>query len=196
MLAGLAFLFAGVWLWIWVGAFLIISSCFCYKEDIANGIWILFAALIGYYLIAPDPIHSIVDSSSTLLFKALPLYLLAGLIWSFYKWVMKVRALGKQIAKAKETYGANEEGITNSLKSNEPAQDMLTRSQILDKDYLPHLKEGYNRNKIINWICFWPLSVVDYILSKLLKDLLELIVDAFTGVYNTISRAILNKFLA
>lgn len=208
-----AFLFSGAWVWLWFGAYFIFGSCFWYNDRIPNGIWLTGGATVLWFILWPHSWGTFREHMFQLLVYAIPSYLALGTVWSFYKWSMTMREMRDQIVEAmekmKKAVAARELELkkpdrdqnsdikytgNKSLESwlrAYPADTFLTDAQIQKQDFIPSIKKGEGRNKITNWILFWPWSVFNYIFGKLLHDLLNLIVDAFAKVYTTLSHAIL-----
>lgn len=95
------------------------------------------------------------------------LYLVAGLVWSFARWIMFVK---NKLKKAKYEY-------SNYQNKN----DLILKT-------MP--KAGDNKAKISGWLIFWPFSLLRYVIGDLLTDLVDSIVTAFSGLYNRLSHRI------
>lgn len=220
-----ALMLSGIWGWAILATLIVVSSCFWYSdENLLHGFLIVIGGLILWFLAWPSPIKTLMDFSMTFITQVIPVYLVLGLLWSFYKWLLLLRTLKDQIIKsierAKEVHEHDtreakilaEDGqrgsrfvpreilpldsyIDDKVRNNSLAYDMLGADKIRAKQYVPSIKNSYNRDKIINWICYWPMSMIDYIFSKLLRDLLDFIIDFFSGIYNQISKFVLRELL-
>lgn len=96
------------------------------------------------------------------------IYLVVGLIWSFYKWF--------RLYKTK----MNQYNHQKSLQNN----------PTLDR-YIPKLEE--NKSSITTWVLFWPFSVMRYVLSDVIFKFTTFITECFESVYNKIGNYVLNQ---
>lgn len=143
-------------------------------------------------------------------------YFIAGAIWSIYKWIVFVKDLKRDLTKHIET-GRFTNGKTGTaymgqltwaeldkeakgkalyefIVHGEGSKyiDFLSKDKVRDDlNVTPHLSTWGNRAKIFTWIMYWPFSVIKYVFERLLKDLVDWIIDSLKGIYNRIAEDIM-----
>lgn len=90
----------------------------------------------------------------------LSIYLIAGIIWSFFKWF-------KVVKRAKERY-LREAGSPRPISS-----------------FVPKVNQW--KESITSWILFWPFSILRYAFGTMLMDFMNAIVSRLKGLYDRIS---------
>lgn len=107
------------------------------------------------------------------------LYLVAGIVWSFFKWF-------KFLKNAKKKYDKEVLRVEDVNKDKKAkGQDKYCIPPPNIEYYIPLASE--NKEQLSCWILFWPFSGLRYMMGNLLVDLLHAITDAFAGTYNKIS---------
>ena len=141
-------------------------------------------------------------------------YLVAGLVWSFFKWASYIRksatelvqVIGKIKTKWEDRDRNNKlahekyvselvEAVNTSCRyltdNNLTAsallvedQNALTTEKILEK---VNFQAGKKKSLITSWIIYWPISMCSVILQELVVGLVENIFKFSQGIYNKIS---------
>ncbi len=93
-------------------------------------------------------------------------YLTLGLVWSVMKWWIYLIELTSQYDK----------------------HDYANKGYISDK-----FKAVNNSDKIINWMMYWPLSIIWFILSYPLKNLFKGIFKLFIKQFDDIQKVVVNR---
>lgn len=108
------------------------------------------------------------------------LFLAAGVLWSLFKWY---RFVVKQAEDARRrldiqisVYQSNR-GYPYKMDTEEGRQDFLNDAKPLVSRY---------KARIAGWIAFWPLSILWTVLTELLQDVFERIVEFFKSYYQRI----------
>lgn len=141
-------------------------------------------------------------------------YLVAGLVWSFFKWASYIRkcatelvqvigkikvkwedrdrgnktAHEKYVSELVEAVNASCRYLTenNLYVSSLLAEDQnsLTTEKILEK---VNFQAGKKKSLITSWIIYWPVSMCSVIIQELVVSLVENIFKFSQGIYNKIS---------
>ena len=142
-------------------------------------------------------------------------YLVAGLVWSFFKWASYIRKCAtdlvqvinkikdkwadrdrdnklvheKYVSELAEAVNASCRYLTenNLYASTLLAEDQnsLTTEKILEK---VNFQAGKKKSLITSWIIYWPISMCSVILQELVVGLVENIFKFSQGIYNKISK--------
>ena len=141
-------------------------------------------------------------------------YLVAGLIWSFFKWASYIRKsaieLVQVINKIKDRWvdrdpqnkTVHEKYVSELVEAVNTScrylteynlttsallaedQNALTTEKILEK---VNFQAGKKKSLITSWIIYWPISMCSVILQELVVGLVENIFKFSQGIYNKIS---------
>lgn len=107
-------------------------------------------------------------------------YIVTGVIWSLVRWrhIFLPRMLEKQQASKKaffKTYGKNEK--TESKWETDKAPT-----------YRRERSANQNKARIVFWMSLWFISVLEYLITRALLDLLEMMYNFLHGVYVKIAK--------
>ena len=95
------------------------------------------------------------------------LYVVAGIVWSFYKWYVYLK---KNVEKLKERG---------------------TKSTNFKKDYSNIFDASENKESIIAWMIYWPFSAFWYIISDPITKFYKWLFEKFSGIYENITNSVL-----
>jgi len=104
-------------------------------------------------------------------------YVPLGICWSFFKWYLLLRKYKEDYLALKEEY------------NKEPARTTWDHYVTL-KLTLPVANK--NKAAICRWICYWPLSFINLLLTDLVKECVLIIYDKIGWVYDRISKKVLS----
>lgn len=143
-----------------------------------------------------------------LLFYGLAGYLAVGVLWSFFKWIRLMSQLRDVLMKPDGTF-EYQSGAESSYRKLEKAVWGMHRihlSSYFDQDDIvicynsnghlevksvqPRISSGRNHAFIKAWIYCWPSSMLDYLCSRALKELIEGIVRILRKSYEAVGRSI------
>jgi len=133
---------------------------------------IVGAYIIIAFFVSKTIFLSIVDSIQTqpttfILYTII--FLIIGLMWSFYKWFRFVKKRTRDyLSKVEE------------------------RSRtVFISDFLPDVSK--NKSLISTWIIFWPISVARYLCGNILVDMTNYLIKKFASTYQSISNRLFEK---
>jgi len=106
-------------------------------------------------------------------------YFLIGFGWSLFKWAKYV---SEYVSDRYKNYSLDAETKLDFYKrvSN---KDLNDTAQIHYRNYCSVL---YNLNRIVSWIVTWPISLLAYLLSDFLVNLLKNLVIRLSRLYDNI----------
>ena len=109
-------------------------------------------------------------------------YLLIGILWSAYKWFLYV---------IKYTKDYNRDSELSWKHAYEEKRNKVTLEEYKASEASKmHLPSSSNKiEEISMWILFWELSMLSYVFSDLIKD----IISKLGGIYNAISRYAISR---
>jgi hypothetical protein len=81
--------------------------------------------------------------------------------------------------------------LQNHLSTTKYAEFLNVERVKEDLHVTPTLSTWTNKAKIVSWIVYWPLSVASYVFGRLLKDLIDFVIENLKGVYNLIAASIM-----
>jgi hypothetical protein len=100
-------------------------------------------------------------------------YLIIGIVWSFFKWFKTVKYAKGKFLKAKADY---ENSVNNGYKS-------ATLKSITY--FLPKVNQW--KASITSWILFWPFSILRYAFGTMLIDFMDAVISRLKGLYDSIT---------
>jgi hypothetical protein len=112
-------------------------------------------------------------SNITGLLMWLGIYLIVGIVWSFFKWYKIVKHAKAKYLKAQREY----QKTIKDGNSHIPFNKMLT--------FLPKVNEW--KASITSWILFWPFSTLRYAFGTMLIDFMDAIISRLKGLYDSIT---------
>ena len=174
----LSFLLAGsLWLWIFTIAFIVFEFAFIYNE-LGWGSTItlfIYTALLIWLFDAPILTYIWTNPLPTIIYTLL--YFATGVVWSFFKWYMRVSDYVREYNKEKAIYDNREEKDSG------------------DKFYAPSRKPEASEHKttFAQWIAYWPFSALWFLLEDAFKRFIDYLVTRFSGIYNKIEKAAYSK---
>jgi hypothetical protein len=128
-----------------------------------------------YFLGAKDHIGSalshIVNNPGTVVLMMLG-YLLIGVIWSIRKWYVYV--------------GKKKNKILNKIKDG----DTIGTNIEFDLDL------RYHKGRIISWMCYWPFSVVWFLINDPVRAIYNFIFEKIKRIYGRIAESAINDVKA
>jgi hypothetical protein len=118
-------------------------------------------------------------------------YIGVGIVWGGLKWWKFCR---KELAK----YELAKSQFLKDSKATEltPELRIAWTERLKNNNYTYSLKGGAPplaanyKERIINWMAFWPYSVLGTIFSDWVRELFNTLYDMMGGVYDSISRAV------
>ena len=162
--------FGTIWFWILilVASGLIINSIEDDDDNWGSNIYFILCLAALYFLGNSQFFNSIglyIIHNPSVSILVFLGYLLIGSIWSVVKWFFYLR-------KAKEKYKN-------------------------DIDYFDIKKYNVDRNKerILHWMIYWPLSSIWTLINDPIKKSFEFILSQFGGFYNKMSESILGDII-
>jgi len=155
-----------IWFWVVVAVFIII----CFASDVNENGFFAFGTLVVlsvlfYFKANIDPLLD---------FFALPnilIYFGIGLGFSFLRTFFSARTLGHKI---------NESVI--EWKESKHDDEFIERNKVNEKNYF--LKEL--KGNVFRWWFMWPISLLTWIATDIVKDVYDYIYSKMGGFYNWI----------
>lgn len=184
------------------------------RSSITIAVYIVFLQ----FLIKIDIIGSVTNNPTKSLIILL-IYLVIGFLWSIIKWVIFVNKKAikykekryeflkdpkiLEILKHKNAIGLNYKSTTNSNNAIETIDDITLETPIPDELMEEWRRHGYSlyskipvvheeKNKISNWILYWPPSLIWSLLNDFLKNLANIIVVRVKFVYEWFTKRAYN----
>lgn len=69
--------------------------------------------------------------------------------------------------------------------------NMSDNSALREGKLFPRLTHKYNRDRLASWILFWPFSMIDFFFRKLLREVIDGIINTCKAIYNSITKSML-----
>ncbi len=163
-------LVVGSWLfWTWL-----VLESLCILRSINSDDWYGWSAtgLVTFFVAFWSSIFSSVTLKEGLVYGAI--YLVAGAIWSFIKWISRVKTSISDFKDASPD-------LANKLQLQNPSSDVqreLSLSSDVNKLKLD-ISPSRNKSKIICWLAYWPLSIFWDCTVDLFKNLYRYLQDGY-----------------
>jgi len=146
-------------------------------------------------------------------------YLMIGIGWSFFRWIIFVydlkKIVQKLISEGKTTLTKVDGDIKYIVKPwtelNKEQKVEILLDELSAKDYsgyrfkdhledtqirsnlniTPNISNWRAKVRVASWIMYWPFSVLNYAYNRLLKDLVDFIIEKMKGIYNLLAANIM-----
>ena len=106
-------------------------------------------------------------------------YFPVGFIWSFWRWRVYCRTTALKIMnRLKQRYNISSTNTKSAKLQDEFNEDFSRDTNIPD-----------NKWRIVHWVLVWPLSIIQYILSDLVRVVEAAITRWLRGIYDAISNS-------
>ena len=180
--------FWGFWVTLFVVLCVLVGLTENEKWGYASGI-----IVVGFIFLAQMHIFNIVHYANTHLANLIWFvvkYIGIGVIWGLFKWV-------RFVYRKKGQY----KSVLNSFLKEQNATELNDElrfkwntklngyGQYISISAIPPVASE-NKEKIINWMAFWPFSMLGTLLNDFLTEVWNAIYDSIGGTYDKIARAI------
>lgn len=98
-------------------------------------------------------------------------YLSTGVVWSFFKWIKYVKECKSERFDGRKFSAEREAEVLKDLKYD--------------------LKFSRHIERIVTWVSFWPISIIDYALTDFICNMFNKFTNLFKSVYDKITQKIL-----
>ncbi|MEI6672352.1 MAG: hypothetical protein WCL02_03105 [bacterium] len=98
------------------------------------------------------------------IFGEVLLYIIIGIIWSFFKWYMYLK----------------------------PIRDCFRKQEKVEKDEIP--KFDNNISQVICWMMYWPFSALWTLTHNLFKDIYKFLAEKLKGLYESMINRMFKEF--
>lgn len=121
-----------------------------------------------------------------------PVYLVVGLLWSFFQWDRFCLKSYQGYIKAIDTYKEKvekAENARNKLGFDTP-MDKADRDRAVGPEptkvlFKPQWRQ--NKAKLIGWITYWPLSLFGFLVGEFFIEQIEKVINMFGNNYQTLT---------
>jgi len=158
--------FGTIWFWILilVASGLIINSIEDDNDNWGSNIYFIVCLVALYFLGNSQFFNSLglyIIHNPAISILVFLGYLLIGSIWSVIKWFFHLRMIREKYKNNKEYF------------------------------YIQNYKVEQNKERILHWMIYWPLSSIWTLINDPIKKSFEFILSQFGGFYNKMSESIL-----
>ena len=165
------FAFGTIWFWVLISAVLITIISFTEMEESSSWHWsiLLGIPVLLYFTGCADEINSIINyakDNPTAIILGLLGYLLVGTLWSFIKWFLYLTNLTEYYRK----YPYNFSSAKDKFNARE------------------------NKERIINWMMYWPLSGIWTLINDPIKKAFGRIFVGLENRFQKISDNLTKEF--
>lgn len=183
----------GMMLYAFWGALFVISLCIGWlsnKNHTVIAAIVIGASLAAMNVLKMIDVWSFVADPQTFVIQAI-CWLGLGIVWSLYKWQKKLREDLKEysVQLAKFLKSKNVTQLTDDLKY-EWTKNLKESPYSWNRVSATPESAFENKERICNWIIYWPFSIIGEFISEWLFDGIRKIVTALSGLYDTIAKSI------
>lgn len=171
---------AGLAFWIAVAIYLVLMIIFIESDGKSKLGWPILSTVALVLVIYWFNMAPLVEwfSSPAAIAETVAIFLGAGILWSFFRWLRFVKSEFVSFKKNYRNY--YEKDMTAAEKELHYKKEMQSHKPFASQ----------NKEQISAWIFFWPFSVLRYIFGDLLVDIGNWIVEKLGGVYNRITNSV------
>lgn len=116
------------------------------------------------------------------------IYLIIGGLWSFFQWYVLLKDYKKYFTEFRDTWLKDKKYTLEDITTLAHKKEEWEKHRECYCREFPTWK-GY-RHIIAVWIIYWPILIVDYVLSLLLYDLTQFIIKQFSSLYEMICKKV------
>jgi len=196
---------AAYWFWIVFVMFILLLWCEAFEANIFP-IWCLIIGFGLLWYVDALPSYDTIKSNMVYIVAAIPAYFGLGFIWSFVKWIMFLYDKREEAQKELEAYKRRyrqylkdwekESKQESSISGLEKPKETIpwTFEEYMDTkryaNYNTPPKAGDYKSRIVHWICYWPTSVIWFLISDMIKKIGNFLFQMFSGWYQKLSNKI------
>lgn len=166
------FTITGVWVWLCIALWLILSFTYMEKES-GTGIFVVFLIFLGILHMGGvvNILTTLFANPITVILTGLS-YFVAGTIWTLLKFKLYVRK------KRIEINAAIDSGKYDVVKKD--GRNYYGSQRSLESD-MRDLSVSENKYHIIRWAVWWPFSVIWTVLRDFVRDVFDWILTEVVG---------------
>ena len=181
--------FGTIWFWILAVAFVCIMIACSEKESIGGGIFAAICFTTLYFLFgAGVAVFKWIIANPFLSLGIVVGYIVAGFLYMFLKWLSFTRGVRRKYKIKREEFLSSWSVIGNvmpdSLKKEWNKKLTEDERRMLDGFHPNRYKQ-----RLVDWMLFWPFSALWTVLNDPLRRLGEWIVEQFNGVLAQIGKS-------
>lgn len=171
----------GVWFWILTALFVILLVWEVAREKAVTGLFTVLAYLALIHLFGNASVFSAVRNHPEYAYIGIPVFFLAGALWSLAKWWFFVKHRALEYREARMAF-LEANGVVGATLDTPVPEDLKTRS--FPRPRRPLARQ--HKWRIITWMVYWPFSMV----WTLLDEPWRLIYEAMARLFQRISDAV------
>ena len=145
-----------------------------------------------YAWLAKLSVLEFVKSHYEFCLEVLAFYMALGVAWSFIRWFLFLLKFKYAFRAQKESFLTS---INKSSLTEEDKKDFESYLLCKEVDGAPLRRRpqaSNSKRKIIGWMCFWPSSMVGYVLNDPVRRLFNGLFDLLKNSYQKMADALLN----
>lgn len=169
--------------WLWYGLWFTILTVLHRKHQFFTGLMVGVLAI--NHVRDPSILWRELDTTLCVIGG----YIALGTVWSLFRWYRFQVGLRRKYDARKEQFLREHVATTFlqekiSLDTNLIPPDLIIEWRRRNPDGNPkdYAMSRYT-SKILTWMVFWPLSMLDWVLDDLATRVFQLVFDVFRGVY-------------
>lgn len=162
--------------------------------------WFWVAMLVGCYLVGTKVESNVFYIPSLSVFAWVMVavgYLVLGMAWSVIRWTLAMIKINNEVAEACLTFQWDQNSVISEKEQLArhiyPICSTLKKFRecstcIAEESFAPQVNNAGNHDKILNWMAFWPLSIIYYLSNAFVQDLFSWMADSLKGTFNSIAK--------
>lgn len=182
------FAFGTVW-WIILSAAFFIWLLFAVTRETPAMATVAFLAYLAFaQFISGIQVFQAISHQPWLFLATVGAYLLLGVLWSFIKWWLHIRAQMVGLKPLYEAEKARNRHAANTRIDRTGASITIACEEDFSgfaRERLPKVRN--NTNRIALWVLYWPFSFIIALFEDLIRRLIRELVTALRRVYEWIS---------
>lgn len=194
--------FGGFWFWLSVAVASIVLIRVIEEDDALPG-FIVLAVTAVIFMVFGNFMLGVVNyiyHNPLILLGGVAIYLLAGLLYSVYRWWRYLIKKRKEFDQNKVEWIRREKQRRDHAKEQYNPEDILAawKKNVADnsllQQYIPRLSR--NKERITCWMTFWPWSLFWYMFRKLFIEIWNNIYKLFQGMFRRIRNSVFKDILS
>ncbi len=171
-----------------IGVFEVI---FVETERYGRATLLFLATGVALQFLCKVPIWQFVRDHYGLALAYLGCYILAGLVWSFFKWYLYLLNFRNEYVALRDKFCKRKNIPVDSDLSEQQRADLLAS---IGYNYQKVPSAGENKARITGWMIFWVFSAIGWLLNDPFRRLANFVFNLFKGTFQRIADRMFRNF--
>lgn len=189
-------------IWFWLATIIpfLFLILFVETESAGGAIFTIIATFAAFVAFGNKDIIPWIAAHPLTILEYAGVYIAAGIVWGFVKWVFYVLRTRDQYEKFRKTWIAENGDIDGDTYVDRlgSKSHTTTRREMFQKVARSHgvlpPKADHNKGRIIFWMSYWPASAIWTLINDPITRLWKFVYNRLGALFEHISKAMFSKY--